>query len=67
MKGVSKMTLDELLWRINDNTIIRIYSSATGILISEYDGKNSIDEELNYLEVTDIFVEDNALCIEIES
>lgn len=59
------MILEELLWNVNDNTIVDIYSSDTNEIIASYDGKENIPEELNDFEVTDIFVEGNHLCIEI--
>ena len=62
------MTLEEILWLVNDNTVVNIYDSETNNLIATYDGKNSIPEELNGCEIaTDIFVNDNCLCIEIDT
>lgn len=59
------MELEELLWVINDNTIVDIYSADTNEVIASYDGKENIPEELNDCEVQYIFVEGNHLCIEI--
>lgn len=59
------MTLDELLWHINDSTVITIFT-INGIRLATYDGKDSIPEEYNDMDVTDIFVEGNALCIEVD-
>lgn len=59
------MILEELLWNVNDSTVVDIYSAESGEVISTYDGKENIPEELNDFEVTDIFVEGNHLCIEI--
>lgn len=59
------MNLEELLWKVNDSTVVDIYSSDTNEIIASYDGKDSIPEELNDCEVEDIFVEGNRLCIEI--
>ena len=59
-------TLEEILWLVNDNTIVEIYSAETNDVIATYDGKESIPEEYNFCEVTDISVDDNKLCIEIE-
>ena len=60
------MQLEELLWLVNDNTVVQIYSAETNDLLAEYDGKDAIPEEYNGNEVTDIFVNGNVLCIEIE-
>ena len=60
------MTLEELLWLTNDNTIIELYDSNQEKL-GEYDGKNSIDENYNDYPITDIFVEGNKLCVKIET
>ena len=59
------MILDELLWVINDSTVVDVYSAGTNEVIASYDGKESIPEELNECEVTDVFVDGNHLCIEI--
>ena len=59
------MTLEELLWYINDSTIVAI-CSINGIRLATYDGKDSIPEEYNDLSVTDILVNENALCIEVD-
>lgn len=60
------MTLDELAVYINDNTIVEIYSASTYEVIGEYDGKESVPDNFLFCNVTDIFVEGNKLCIEIE-
>ena len=60
------MTLEELLWKVNDNTIVAIFSSETGEELAVYDGKDSIPERYNDCEVSDIFVDEGKLCIEIE-
>ena len=59
------MLLEELLFNVNDNTIVDIYSADTREIIATYDGKDSIPEELNDFEITDIFAERNHLCVEI--
>lgn len=59
------MSLEELLWVINDSTIVELYNGNQD-KIAEYDGKDSIPEEYNEWPVIDIFVEGNKLCIEIE-
>lgn len=60
------MTLEELLWVVNDNTIVDIFSAETGERVASYDGKDAIPDELNETEVTDLFVDGGRLCIEIE-
>lgn len=59
------MTLDELLWLINDGTVVEVYNGNQE-QIGLYDGKDSIPEELNDREINDIFVDNNKLCIEID-
>ena len=59
------MILEELLWKINESTIVCIYNSESNDLLAIYDGKDSIPEKYNICEVTDIFVDGNRLCIEI--
>lgn len=59
------MYLEELLWVINDSTVVEIYNGNQE-QIGLYDGKDSIPEELNDREVNDIFVSENRLCIEVE-
>jgi len=61
------MQLEELLWLVNENTIVQIYSAESNDLLAEYDGKESIPEIYNGNEVTDIFTNGNVLCIEIET
>ena len=75
------MQLEELLWLVNENTIVQIYSAESNDLLAEYDGKESIPEKYNECNITDIFphseieVMDNGnevyttniLCIEIET
>ena len=56
----------ELFELINDNTIVDIYSAETCEIIATYDGKESIPEWVNVCGVTDIFVDNNHLCIEID-
>ena len=60
------MTLEELLWQVNDSTVVKIFSAETGNEIATYDGKDSIPEDLNNFDVTDIFVSENTLCVEVE-
>ena len=61
------MTLDELLWKVNDNTIVKIYSSEEpGEEIACYDGKQSIPENMNECNVIDIYPDNNTLCIVID-
>ena len=60
------MTLDDLLWRVNDNTVVKLFGISNLMEIATYDGKDSIPEEYNNCDVTDIFVDGNALCVEID-
>ena len=60
------MTLEELLYTVNDSTFVKIFSAENGNEIAAYDGKDSIPESLDPLNVTDIFVDENALCIEVD-
>ena len=69
------MTLYELLEPINDNTCVEVFSAETCESIAMYDGKESIPEDYNYCEVTDIFTgvtmlphkkQVPTLCIEID-
>lgn len=59
------MSLEELLWNVNESTIVCIYDAESNDLLATYDGKDSIPEKYNICEVQDIFVDDNQLCIEI--
>lgn len=59
-------TLSEILNLVNDNTVVDIYSAETYDIIASYDGRDSIPEDYDDCIVTDIFVTDNKLCIEIE-
>ena len=60
------MYIEELLWLINDSTVVEIYDSNQE-LIGLYDGKDSIPDEIveSDRRVEDIFVDGNKLCIEI--
>ena len=49
------MILDELLDSINDNTVVEIFDAETAERIGTYDGKDSLPEEYNDWNVTDIF------------
>ena len=69
------MTLYDLLETVNDNTVVQVFSSETCECIATYDGKESIPEEYDNCEVTDIFTgvamlphkkQVPTLCIEIE-
>ena len=59
-------TLEELLWLVNDSTVVEICSAETFDVIATYDGKDSIPEKYNDCEIADVFVSDNKLCIEIK-
>ena len=59
------MELYELVMLVNDNTVVEIYDAESGEPIGCYDGKDSIPEELDERNVSDVFVDQNKLCIEI--
>lgn len=59
--------LEEWLWKVNDNTKVKLFSSETYDEIARYDGKDSIPDSYSYCEITDIFVEDGWLCVEIDT
>lgn len=69
------MTLYDILELVNDNTCVEIFSAETCERIATYDGKESIPEEYNDCEVTDIFTgvarphinQVPTLCIEIDA
>ena len=60
------MTLYDLLQFVNDSTMITLFRAEDGCEIGTY-GKDEIDYDLTDYEVTDIFVDGNKLCIEIET
>lgn len=59
------MALMDLADYINDSTVVEIYAELTGTVIAVYDGKDSIPDRYMDEEVTDIFVSENKLCVEI--
>ena len=59
------MTLYDLSDIINDNTVVVIYSAETQEELGIYDGKESIDEQYMSMEITDIYVNENKLCIDL--
>lgn len=59
------MTLYDMADLINDNTVVVIYSTETQEELGLYDGKESIDEEYMSMEITDIYVDNNRLCIDL--
>lgn len=59
------MTLYDLSDIINDNTVVVVYSSETQEELGMYDGKESIDEQYMSMEITDMYVDNNKLCIDI--
>lgn len=59
-------TLYDLSQLINDSTFVIIFAACTGEEIARYDGKDSIPDRYMDETVTDIFVTDNMLCIEID-
>ena len=60
------MTLYDLSQLINDSTYVVIFAACTGEPIAEYDGKDSIPDYYMDDNVTDIFVDNGKLCIEID-
>lgn len=58
------MTLEELMWVINDSAQVAIYIDTE--LVAQYDGKDSIPEEYNDYTVLDVYANEKVLCIEIE-
>lgn len=60
-------TLYDLSMLINDNTYVVIFASSTGEPVAEYDGKDSIPDYYMNNTVTDIFVDNGKLCIEIDT
>ena len=59
-------TLYDLATLINDSTYVVIFAACTGEPIAEYDGKESIPDRYMDENVTDIFVDNGKLCIEID-
>ena len=59
------MTLYDLADIINDNTVVVIYSAETQEELGMYDGKESIDEQYMTMEITDMYVNENKLCIDL--
>lgn len=49
------MTLDDLLWYVNDSCIVQIFIDAEEV--GYYDGKDSIPEEYLEREVTNLYAE----------
>lgn len=60
------LTLYEIADTINDNCIVDVYSATTNDLIATYDGKENIPEHFMDCDVTDLFVDNNKLCVEID-
>lgn len=60
------MTLEELMDYVNESSIIQLYSAVTFDKIGEYEYWSDIPEPCFDAEVTDIFVENGKLCIEID-
>lgn len=59
-------TLYDLLQFVNDSTYVVIFAALTGEPIAEYDGKDSIPDCYMDENITDIFVDNGKLCIEID-
>lgn len=56
------MTLQDLLYKLDDNLNVDVYDS-NDVLVSRYDGRNSIDENLLDFEVDLISVDRGTLMI----
>lgn len=57
------MKLEYILSITNESTNINVIDYDTNEIISRYDGKDSIDDELNEKEVTSLYTENNELYI----
>lgn len=60
------LTLYEIADTINDSCVVDVYSATTNDLIATYDGKENIPEHFMDCDVTDLFVDNNKLCVEID-
>lgn len=60
------MTVDDLLAVTSDYTTTNVVDSETGEVLSFYDGRDSISEELGDKEVVKQYVQGNELYIEIK-
>lgn len=49
------MTLEELLWNVNDSNAIELFSATTNDTIDIFSDKDEVPEEYMDCEVTDIF------------
>lgn len=59
------MKLESILSITNESTNVNIIDYDTNEVISRYDGKDSIDSELNEKEVVSQYIENNELYIVI--
>lgn len=59
------MKLESILSITNESTNVNIIDYNTNEIISRYDGKDSIDSELNEKEVVSQYIENNELYIVI--
>lgn len=59
------MKLESILSITNESTNVNVIDYDTNEIISRYDGKNSIDIELNEKEVVSQYIENNELYIVI--
>lgn len=57
------MKLGSILSITNESTNINVIDYDTNEIISRYDGKDSIDDELNEKEATSLYTENNELYI----
>ena len=64
------MMLYELLDYVNDDTEIELYSGESHDMVAHAEGyferRNDDFEKYEYCEVTDIFVSDGKLCIDVD-
>lgn len=57
------MKLESTLLIIGESTNVNVIDYDTNEVISHYDGKDSIDNELNDKEVISLYTENNELCV----
>lgn len=58
------MVLEEMLVITSEEATVNVTDYETGKLIGRYDGKDSIEKELNLRPVIKLYVKDNELYIE---
>lgn len=60
------MTLSNLLELVNPSTVIELFDAKENDSIEEYDGVDMVPDEYMECEISDIFIDGNKLCVEIE-